>query len=69
MTAKLAIVKIISVEAVDAERFEVRVQVEDTSELVLVMDGPTLCSLADKVSHCPLSHERRKHPMPVEALS
>jgi hypothetical protein len=47
MTAKLAISQIVSVEA---ERFEVRLQLEDASELVLVMDGPTLCNLADVVS-------------------
>ncbi len=50
MTAKLAITQIVSVEAVEAERFEVRLQLEDASELVLVMDGQTLCSLADMVS-------------------
>ena len=50
MTAKFAIVQIVSIEAVEAERFEVRLQLEDTSEVVLVMDGPTLCSLADMVS-------------------
>ena len=50
MTAKLAIVQIVSVEAVEPERFEVRLRLEDTSEVVLVMDGPTLCNLADMVS-------------------
>jgi hypothetical protein len=39
-----------NVEAVEAERFESRLLLEDTSELVLRMDGPTLCSLADMVS-------------------
>ena len=39
MTAKLAIVQIVSVETVEAERFEVRFQLEDMSEVILVMDG------------------------------
>jgi hypothetical protein len=50
MPAKLAIVQIVSVEAVESERFEVRLQLKDASEVVLVMNGPTLCSLADMVS-------------------
>ena len=50
MNNKLAVDEIISVEAVDSEQFEVRVILEDASEVVLRMDGPTLCSLADMVS-------------------
>lgn len=50
MTAMLPITQIVSVEAVESERFEVRLMLEDTSEVVLSMDGPTLCSLADMVS-------------------
>jgi hypothetical protein len=50
MTAKFTIVQIVSIEAVETERFEIRLQLEDTSEVVLVMDGPTLCSLTDMAS-------------------
>jgi hypothetical protein len=50
MNDTLAITKVESVEAVEAERFEVRLLLEDTSEIVLRMDGPTLCSLADMAS-------------------
>jgi hypothetical protein len=39
MTDTLAITQVVSVEA---ERFEVRLPLEDTSELVLRMDGPFL---------------------------
>jgi hypothetical protein len=44
------VAQIVSVEAVESERFEVRLLLEDASEVVLRMDGPTLCSLADMVS-------------------
>jgi hypothetical protein len=50
MTDPLAIIQIVSVEAVELEQFEVRLLLEDTSEVVLRMDGPTLCKLADMVS-------------------
>jgi hypothetical protein len=50
MTATFAITQIVSVEAVESEQFEVRLMLEDTSEVVLRMDGPTLCTLADMVS-------------------
>jgi len=50
MTATFAITQIVSVEAVESERLEVRLMLEDTSEVVLTMDGPTLCNLADTVS-------------------
>jgi hypothetical protein len=50
MTDPLAITQIVSVEAVESEQFEVRLLLEDTSEVVLRMDGPTLCKLADMVS-------------------
>jgi len=50
MTATFPISKIVSVEAVESERLEVRLMLEHTSEVVLTMDGPTLCSLADMVS-------------------
>lgn len=50
MTETLPITQVVSVESVEAERFEVRLLLEDTSEIVLRMDGPTLCSLADMVS-------------------
>ena len=42
MTATFAITQIVSVEAVESEQFEVRLMLEDTSEVVLRMDGPTL---------------------------
>jgi hypothetical protein len=50
MTDTFLITQVVSVEAVDSEQFEVRLLLEDTSEIVLRMDGPTLCSLADMVS-------------------
>ena len=50
MTDTLAITQIVSVEAVESEQFEVRLLLEDTSEIVLRMDGLTLCSLADMAS-------------------
>jgi hypothetical protein len=50
MNNKFSITQIVSVEAVESERFEVRLLLEDTSEVVLTMDGATLCSLADMVS-------------------
>ena len=50
MTNTLAITQIVSVEAVESERFEVRLMLEDASEVILKMDRPTLCSLADMVS-------------------
>ena len=50
LPSKLVVAQIESVEAVELERFEVRLQLEDTSEIVLVMDGPSLCNLADMVS-------------------
>jgi len=45
-----AITRIVSVEAVELERFEVRLMLEDASEVIVTMDGPTLCNLADMVS-------------------
>ena len=46
----LHVTQIVSVEAVESERFEVRLMLEDGAEVVLMMDGPTLCSLADMIS-------------------
>jgi hypothetical protein len=50
MTVTFPITQILSVEAVESERFEVRLMLEDTSEVVLTMEGPTLCNLADLFS-------------------
>jgi hypothetical protein len=50
MNDTLAITKVESVEAIESEQFEVRLLLEDTSEVILRMDGSTLCSLADMVS-------------------
>jgi hypothetical protein len=50
MNNKFAIIQIVSVEAVESERFEVRLMLEDTSEVVLTMEGPTLCKFADLIS-------------------
>jgi hypothetical protein len=46
----MQVTQIVSVEAVESERFEVRLMLEDGAEVVLRMEGPTLCSLADMVS-------------------
>jgi hypothetical protein len=50
MSATLPVSQIVAVEAVELARFEVRLMLEDGSEVVLRMDGATLCSLADMVS-------------------
>lgn len=39
-----------SVQSIEPATFEVRLLIEDTSTVTIRMDGPTLCSLADKVS-------------------
>jgi hypothetical protein len=50
MTDTFAIAKVESVEGIESDQFEVRLLLEDTSEVILRMDGTTLCSLADMVS-------------------
>jgi hypothetical protein len=47
---RFVVTRVESVEAPESAKFEVRLTVEDSSEVVLIMDGPTLCSLADSVS-------------------
>jgi hypothetical protein len=50
MAHTLKIQQVEAVEAVEASVFEVRLLLEDASEVVLRMDGDTLCSLADMAS-------------------
>jgi hypothetical protein len=50
MTDTMAIARVESVEAIESDQFEVRLLLEDTSEVILRMDGATLCGLADMVS-------------------
>lgn len=46
----LVVRQIDAVEEIDGGVFEIRLTLEDESEVVLRMDGPMLCSLADMVS-------------------
>jgi hypothetical protein len=46
----LVVRQINAIEEIDGDVFEIRLTLEDESEVVLKMDGPTLCSLADVVS-------------------
>jgi hypothetical protein len=48
--ARFVISRVEAVHSPEPGMFEVRLTVEDSSEIVLVMDGAILCGLADSVS-------------------
>ena len=50
MNNTVVVTKIDAVEGGDAGMFDVRLTLHDSTTLTLVMDGQTLCSLADQVS-------------------
>jgi len=50
MAASLEIEQVTAVQTLEDRLFEVRLMLIDGSELILKMDGPTLCRLADLVS-------------------
>ena len=50
MTATLVVQRVEAVQEAESAVFEVRLLLEDESEVALRMNGPTLCSLADMIS-------------------
>ena len=50
MAQTLVVTTVEAVEASQPGTFEVRLTLHDSSTVTLVMDGPTLCSLADQAS-------------------
>jgi hypothetical protein len=47
---RFVVSRVEAVHSPEPAMFEVRLTIEDSSEIVLVMDGAVLCSLADSVS-------------------
>jgi hypothetical protein len=50
MNQTVVVTRIDAVEGGESGMFDVRLTLHDSTTLTLVMDGPTLCSLADQVS-------------------
>jgi hypothetical protein len=53
MNQTVVVATIDAVEGAEAGMFNVRLTLHDSTNLTLVMDGQTLCSLADQVSRSP----------------
>jgi hypothetical protein len=47
---RFVVSRVEAVHSPEAGMFEVRLTIEDSSEIVLVMDGGVFCSLADSIS-------------------